>query len=143
MLRILSFSFGLTGLLIFVRECTERYIYASPGVCFKSCRHKLSRSDPRISLLSVLAPHRPPPPVHYQPSLFRLRQPISDFARFLVYFFFISSWFVVFFFFLLSFLILFTSTNFMLFSFFFCLRASSSSSSLYVFLLYVQKIVVT
>lgn len=33
----------------YIRECTERYIYLRPWEwCFKSCRYKLSRSDPRI-----------------------------------------------------------------------------------------------
>lgn len=36
-------------------ECTERYIYLRPWEwCFKSCRYKLSRSDPRIFLISGL-----------------------------------------------------------------------------------------
>lgn len=74
-------------------------IYASPGVCFKSCRHKLSRSDPRISLLSVLAPLSlsycfyvnpllTPYRFRYSSLLIPLRQPILDFVRFLLEFFF-------------------------------------------------------
>lgn len=36
-------------------ECTERYIYLRPWEwCFKSCRYKLSRSDPGSSLISRL-----------------------------------------------------------------------------------------